>query len=128
MKYTLRYAFMTSFVFIGLYMTFANVLSGFFVQDVLTAQTSATFIRILCWGLPGMTGSFILTALFQAAGKPKEALFLSVYRKGAVDIPLLFLFNALLPMYGLLAVQLVVDTSALFIAWRMYCGFKRKLA
>lgn len=127
MKYTLRYAFYTAFAFVAAYMLLADVLTNAFVQDTMTAQTSALFIRMLCLGLPGMAGSFILTALFQATGRPKEALFLSLYRKGAVDIPLLFLFNAIFPLYGLLLVQIVVDTSALLISWLMYGRFRRKL-
>lgn len=120
MKYTLRYSLYTALGFAGIYLLAAQALTRLFISDPLTAQTSARFLRIICVGCPGMAVSFTLTALFQATGRPKEALFLSLYRKGAGDIPLLFLMNWLFPMTGLLMVQPIVDTSAMGIAFLFY--------
>ena len=109
-------------------MAFAPVLTGMFIQDEQTAYMGARFLRVLCLALPGMTVSFIFTALFQATGRAREALVLSLYRKGAVDIPLLILFNAMIPMWGLVIVQPVVDTTAVLLSLWYYKRFTRQLA
>jgi hypothetical protein len=41
-------------------------------------------------------------------------------RKGVVDIPLLFLMDALIPLYGCMTVQPIVDTIALIVAIYFY--------
>lgn len=127
LDYSLRYALCVSVGCLVLYMLFSPALTGAFVQDEQTARMSAQFLRVLALALPGMTISFIFTALFQATGRAKEALILSLYRKGAVDIPLLFILNAIFPMWGLVMVQPVVDTTAALLAWRFYKRFVRGL-
>ena len=55
---------------------------------------------------------------FQAMGRVRESLICSVLRKGVLDIPLLFLLNGLLPMYGCTMVQPIVDcVSMLAVLW-----------
>lgn len=122
-----RYALYVSAGCMVVYLLFSPVLTGLFIQDEQTAQMGAQFLRVLSLALPGMTVSFIFTALFQATGRAREALIMSLYRKGAVDIPLLFLFNAIFPMWGLLLVQPVVDTTAVLLAWHFYKRFNREL-
>lgn len=123
----LRYALYVAAACLALYMAVAPSLTSAFVQDEQTARLGAQFLRILSLALPGMTASFIYTALFQATGRAKEALVLSLYRKGAVDIPLLFLFNALWPMWGLVFVQPVVDSTAVLLSLYYYRRFVREM-
>ena len=46
-------------------------------------------------------------------------------RKGVLDIPLLFLFDALLPLYGCMWVQPVVDSISLVVALIFYRRLKK---
>lgn len=110
------------------YFVFSRQLVGLFVTESETAALGAKFLKIICWALPGMTVSFILTALFQATGHAKEALILSFCRKGALDIPLLFLMNAMLPLWGLVIVQPITDTTTMILAMVFYRRFCRRLA
>ncbi|MGN0772513.1 MAG: MATE family efflux transporter [Candidatus Ventricola sp.] len=110
------------------YFVFSRQLVGMFVTESDTAALGARFLKIICWALPGMTVSFILTALFQATGHAKEALILSFCRKGALDIPLLFLMNAMLPLWGLVLVQPITDTTTMILAMVFYRRFCRRLA
>lgn len=50
--------------------------------------------------MPMMAVCYPMITQFQAMGRVKESLICSVLRKGVLDIPLLFLLNGLLPMYG----------------------------
>ena len=73
--------------------------------------------------MPMMSVCYPMIVQFQAMGRVKESLVCSILRKGVLDIPLLFLFNALVPLYGCMAVQPVVDSVSLVVA----LGFYRKL-
>ena len=63
---------------------------------------------------------------FQAIGNVKASLICSVLRKGVLDIPLLFLLDRLVPLYGCMAVQPVVDTISLIAALYFYRKLKRQ--
>lgn len=127
LSYAQRCALCVSGGFLVLYMLFSPALTRVFVQDEQTAQMSAQFLRVLALALPGMTVSFTFTALFQATGRAREALILSLYRKGAVDIPLMLLLDAVFPLRGLVMAQPIVDTTAALLAWRFYRRFIREL-
>lgn len=125
---TLKCALCVAVPAMAAYFVFSRQLVGMFVTESATAALGARFLQIICWALPGMTVSFILTALFQATGHAKEALILSLCRKGALDIPLLFLMNALLPLWGLVIVQPITDTTTMLLAMVFYRRFCRRLA
>ena len=50
----------------------------------------------------------------------KDAIVCSVLRKGVLDIPLLMLMDAVLPLYGCMLVQPIVDSISLVIALFLY--------
>lgn len=95
---------------------FAPQVVRLFIKDAATVKLGASFLRILCLMTPFLATSFLVTTMFQASGQSKQALVLSTFRKGTVDIPLMFLMNALFPLYGLLWVQPMVDTASAALA------------
>ena len=105
------------------YEIFAPALTGLFIADARTIEYSAAFLRIMVVAMPMMSVCYPMIVQFQAMGRVKESLVCSILRKGVLDIPLLFLFNALVPLYGCMAVQPVVDSVSLVVA----LGFYRKL-
>lgn len=72
--------------------------------------------------MPMMSVCYPMIIQFQAMGKVRESLICSILRKGVLDIPLLFAFNRLVPLYGCVAVQPVVDTVSLIVA---VCFYRR---
>ena len=58
----------------------------------------------------------------------KESLVCSILRKGVLDIPLLFLLDALIPLYGCMAVQPIVDSLSLIVALWFYRRLRRASA
>ena len=54
-------------------------------------------------------------------------LVCSILRKGILDIPLLFLMDALFPLYGCMWVQPIVDTISLVVALRFYRKIQRNM-
>lgn len=102
------------------YESFAPVLTGLFIKDAATIAYGAKFLRIAVVAMPLMSVCYPMIIQFQAMGKVRESLVCSILRKGVVDIPLLFLMDALIPLYGCLAVQPIVDAAALIVAIYFY--------
>lgn len=102
------------------YELFAPVLAGIFIQTPDTIHYCAAFLRIMVLAMPMMAVCYPMITQFQAMGRAKESLVCSVLRKGALDIPLLFLLDGLFPMYGCTMVQPIVDTISMLTALWFY--------
>lgn len=113
-------------VCLALYQLFAPQLAAIFIEDAVTVAYAAAFLRRMVVAMPLMALCYALILQFQAMGMARQSLICSVLRKGALDIPLLFLMDRLIPLYGCMWVQVIVDTMSLFIAWGMYLRLKKK--
>ena len=101
-----------------LYELFAPYILRFFIADAETVALGTSFLRIRCLATLFMFCSFYHVHLFNSYGRGQEALFLGVTRWAVFNIPMLFLLNALIGMYGLVWAQLISDvlTVALSLA------------
>lgn len=118
-------SFLFSLLCLIVYEIFAPGLSSLFISDPLTIAYSAGFLRRMVTAMPMMSVCYPMIIQFQAMGKFKESLVCSVIRKGVLDIPLLFLMNALLGLYGCMWVQPIVDTISLIAAAAFYFSLKK---
>lgn len=107
------------------YELFAPQLAALFIDDAVTIGYSADFLRIMVVAMPMMSLGYPMIIQFQAMGKAKEALIASILRRGVLDIPLLFLLDTLLPLYGCMLVQPIVDTVSLIVAAWFYRRIKQ---
>ncbi len=107
------------------YEIFAPQLASLFIDDALTVSYAAGFLRRMVLAMPLVALVHPFITQFQAMGKAKESLICSMLRKGVLDIPLLFLFDALLPLYGCMWVQPVVDIISLTVAMSFYRKIKK---
>lgn len=105
----------------------AEKIVGLFISDAETIRLGASFLRILCLTTPMMAISYLITTMFQAMGQGRRALAISVFRKATIDVPLMFLMNRLVPLYGLLWVQPIVDTLSIGLSYALYRNFARQL-
>ena len=103
-----------------IYELFAPWLSSVFISDPDTIQYSTGFLRCMVTAMPMMSVCYPMIIQFQAMGRFRESMICSILRKGALDIPLLFLMNALFGLYGCMWVQPVVDTVSLIVAGKFY--------
>lgn len=99
---------------------FAPFLTSLFIDNEATVAYGASFLRIMVTAMPMMAVCYPMIIQFQAMGKAKESLICSILRKGVLDIPLLFLLDALFPLYGIMWVQPVVDSISLIVALIIY--------
>ena len=106
-----------------LYEAFAPKLSSLFIPDAATVQYAAAFLRRMVTAMPMMSICYPMIIQFQAMKRTKESLICSALRKGILDIPLLFVMDSLLPLYGLMWVQPIVDAISLIVC----CLFHRRL-
>ena len=102
---------------------FAPQICGLFIREPVTLKYSAVFLRLMVLTMPIMSVCYPMIIQFQAMGRGREALICSIFRKGLLDIPFLFILDRIWPLYGCILVQLFVDTVALMIIlW-----FRRKI-
>ncbi len=111
---------------IVLYEIFAPRLIRFFIADAATVAYGANFLRIRAFATIVMFLSFVYVYLFQAMGRGDYALLLAVLRWAVVNIPMLFLLNALFGMYGLVWSQFASDCIVAMSSWLIYRGFRRR--
>ncbi len=110
-----------------LYEAAAPWIVRFFINDAQSITYGAAFVRLRVLALPFITVEFMLIAVFQGIGGAKQAFFLSLFRKGILDLPLMALFNLLLPMYGLMLVQPIMECCGAIIAVVLYKKLKNNL-
>lgn len=112
-------------VSILLYELFAVQFSHLFIADARTVELASQFLRIRVLATPLMFLSFFTVYLFQAFGQGRIALFLGVTRWLVLNIPMLFLLNALVGMYGLVWSQTVADSLTVLLSLYVYWRFRR---
>lgn len=105
---------------------FAEPLASVFMRDTVTVSYAAAFLRRMVTAMPLMSVAYPMIIQFQAMGRVRESLVCSILRKGVLDIPLLFLMDALVPLYGLMWVQPIVDLISLSVAVVLYLRIRRK--
>lgn len=107
--FTIKIA-MTFLVVVALgYFLFAGQLTRLFMQNENIVAYGAAFLRGFCLAMPFLGMDFIAVGVFQAAGLGKNALVFAILRKIVLEIPALFILNALFPLYGLSYAQLVAE-------------------
>lgn len=76
-------------------------------QEIVAYGTA--FLRGMCLCLVFLCTDFLAVGVFQALGMGGKALVFAVLRKIVLEIPLLFLLNALFPLYGLAYAQFCAE-------------------
>lgn len=112
----------TAFIFFA-----TQPLVGSFIHNLQTVQFGTAFLRIFCLScLPTMLNFFVLT-VFQASGKKKEPIFLSMLRKGTVDVGLILLLNKLIGVNGIAWATPLSDMVALALSALLLLRFLRHI-
>ena len=117
-----------SAIALGYYFGAAGVV-GLFMKNESIVAYGTKFLRAMCIGLPFLSMDFMAVGVFQAVGMGKEALFFAITRKLLLEIPLLYLLNWLMPLYGLPLAQtiseVVMATMAVIFLVRLFKRLER---
>ena len=131
MRSVARYARISGIIFalicVLTFEIFASPIVLCFIEDAETLSLGTDFLRICCLATPLMIINFQMSYTFQAMGKGPESLVLSSLRQGLINIPLLFLMNAIFGLYGIVWTQLISDSITLVISFTLYHMTYKKL-
>lgn len=116
LRLSLIYCVSTAAVILVAIEAFAPSIVSLFIADSKTVECGTGFLRLHCISMLFMAVTLILLSFFQSVGAKTKAFVLSIIRKGIVDIPLMFLLNFVVPMYGIVACQPIMDVVS------MLCG------
>ncbi|MDO4322803.1 MAG: MATE family efflux transporter [Lachnospiraceae bacterium] len=116
------------------YRIFASYIIGAFISDAETVSFGTEFLQSRCFATPFMFLSFHMVHFMQAVDRGKVSFWLAVIRQICLNIPILFLMNALAGMSGIVWTQLIADFINVIISYIIYkrligkitCGNERK--
>ncbi len=108
-------------------LTGAGVIVRAFIDDPATVRYGSMFQRIICVTGPCIPVSMVIIAVFQAVGKKGIPLFLSLLRKGAVDIPAMFLMNRIIGVSGIAWATPIADVISMAAAVCCFIPFWKGL-
>lgn len=131
MKKAIKTTFMLSlgvaFASAVLLFTCAHPIVKSFIDDATTVEYGQRFQRIICITGPCISVTLIVITVFQSVGKKVQPLLLSLLRKGGMDIPFMFLMNAIVGVNGIVWATPIADFSAMVIAVMLFLPFWKRL-
>lgn len=110
-----------------LYRLFAPQFIRAFIDDAQTVAFGTAFLKIRCFAPAFMFLSFHMVHFMQAVDRGKVSLWLAVIRQLGLNIPLLFLLNALFGMTGIVWTQTVADIINVIVSYVIYHRVSRSL-
>ncbi|MDO5445100.1 MAG: MATE family efflux transporter [Eubacteriales bacterium] len=125
-RFSLFSGIVCAVISITLYELFAPQIMRFFIGDAETVALGTSFLRIRCLATIFMFMSFYHVNLFNSYGRGQEALFLGVLRWAGFNIPMLFLLNRMMGMYGLVWSQLLADILTVTVSLYVHRRFLKK--
>ena len=108
-------------------LTFNETLVGLFIQNGGdSVDYGARFLQILCIGAPFSACAYAVISFFQAVGCGMKSFVLAIMRKGILDIPMMFLLNAVVPIYGIVWATPIADILCSVAAICLFTAYLRK--
>lgn len=128
---TIRFSLMTGLIVGALSVTMYEVLAGgimqIFIADPETVRLGTDFLRIRSLATPLMFMSFFTVYTFQGFGRGERALFLGVTRWAVFNIPMLFILNHFIGMYGIVWSQVTADILTVTLSAYVYFSYRKRL-
>lgn len=113
----------------GYYIGAGSLIAMFMDNQVIVAYGSR-FLRGFCIGLPFLCMDFLAVGVFQAVGMGKNALIFAIMRKILLEIPAIYILNALFPLYGLAYTQftaeVVLAAAAVIVLRRLFKSLEKE--
>ncbi len=106
---------------------YAPQLVRFFIDDAASIQYGTLFLRIIAFSAPLACIGYLGNSVFQAAGKKKQSLLISILRKGLLDIPAMFIFKSLIGVTGVVWATPFADILSVFVVLSMFYTFFRSI-
>lgn len=115
-QFSLVFAFIVGVIMTGICYLFLEQIVGVFLTDASAYQYAFHFGKILLTTSSLFGIFYVLQNSLQAMGTAFVALIVNISRQGLIYIPLLYVFNHILGVNGLIWAQPVADVLALLLA------------
>ena len=122
-KFSIKLGIIVSIISIALYEIFAGAIMRIFISDPQTVMLGTGFLRIRCLATPLMFMSFFTVYVFQGFGEGNKSLFLGIMRWAVFNIPMLFVLNHFIGMYGIVWSQVCADILTVVLSFCVYCRY-----
>lgn len=119
-RLTVKYSLIISFSGAVILFLFAENVSSLFIQNIETIHYGSIFLKIICVSMPTTSITMMIITTFQAIGLSKQPTFLSMLRKGALDVPLMLIFNSAIGIFGISLATPCADIMAMIVACCIY--------
>ena len=126
-KYALLYTLSLGIFFSILFLAFSGSFIRAFINDADVVRTGAKLMRLMAIALPFIGPQMILRTLFQALGKPVEALVLSLGRQGLFFIPALLTLSRLFGEAGFMFAVPITDIFTTVLAFILLLFMRKHL-
>lgn len=126
-KYTLFIGLIVSAFSIVIYEISSKLIIQAFISEAQTVALGTNFLRIRILATPLMFCSFFTVHVFQGFGEGNKALFLGVMRWAVFNIPMLYILNHFIGMYGIVWSQVTADTLTVSLSYYVYSKYMKRL-
>lgn len=128
MAYVLKIGVTVALVSISVYELFTHQIVRLFIADAETLMIGTGFLRVRALAAAIMFFCFFAVFLFQGFGDGRRSTALAIIRWAVLNIPMLYLFNAVFGMYGLVWAQVVSDVITVGISFAVIFRYMRQWA
>lgn len=129
-RQTIRYGFCASFVGAlvmgGVYIVFSSIIIDLFRPTAAVKAYALELLVTMSLAIMLMALSNVVSVFYQALGKGKEAMVLSIARQGLFFIPILYFLPRLFGINGLIYAQLAADALTLLLSLLIYGRYLAK--
>ena len=126
-NFSIKLGIVVSIISITLYEIFAGSIMRIFIPEQQTVMLGTDFLRIRCLATPLMFMSFFTVYVFQGFGEGNKSLFLGVMRWAVFNIPMLFLLNYIIGMYGIVWSQVCADILTVLLSFYVYRRYTHRV-
>ena len=126
MATTLKAGLAVALVSVTIYELFTKQIIWLFIHDSETILIGTGFLRVRSVAAVIMFFCFFVVFLYQGLGDGQRSLLLAVLRWAGLNIPMLYLLNHILGMYGLVWAQIISDVLTVIISYTILLKDMRK--
>ncbi|WP_180951193.1 MATE family efflux transporter [Marasmitruncus massiliensis] len=126
-KFTILSGTAACFAFLGLFLFCGPIFMRVFTSQQELIDLGLRIMHAQAWSIPLMAVQMTMMVTFQATGQAIKATIVNLGRQCLLYLPLLYLFNALWQLSGLMYAQCVADILTTVTAISLGIPFLKKL-
>ncbi|MDD4369765.1 MAG: MATE family efflux transporter [Anaerostipes sp.] len=127
MAYAMGFNFIMGSMITVLYVMNSQVIVSAFIKSQEVLPYGVQMLRALMVSAPVLGIMFVFNFTFQAMGKPKQSLILSLGRQGLFFLPVLLIADRMIGLDGVVYAQPIADYASILISCIMFVLIKREL-